>query len=160
MDNSTSVTTPPQSKFAIKENKPTAAKFRSLEDECNWILSGREPILDDANEDDDENTLDDISGDELSDMTIDFNDETNNATTASTHQENIVNDVDITEKQDKPQLKKKERKKYDIHVPPHKSSTTATPSSRYDSSMLSTRLQVNGINHTFNNDDDDEGLYK
>ena len=25
--------------------KPANSKFRSLEDECNWILSGREPVL-------------------------------------------------------------------------------------------------------------------
>jgi hypothetical protein len=25
--------------------KPANSKFRSLEDECNWILSGREPLL-------------------------------------------------------------------------------------------------------------------
>merc|ERR1712008_636583 len=52
---SDSFTTPPQSKYAIKEAaKPAKAKFISLEDECNWILSGREPEDDD---DDDENTL-------------------------------------------------------------------------------------------------------
>ena len=45
----------------------------SLEDECNWILSGREPLPNDLNgycdpDDDsgaDDNTLDDISGDEV-----------------------------------------------------------------------------------------------
>ena len=43
----------------------------SLEEECNWILSGREPIqADNTNgyfddEDDEDNTLDDISGDEV-----------------------------------------------------------------------------------------------
>jgi len=61
-----SYTTPPQSKFAIKETKAANAKFRSLEDECNWILSGRDPIDDGNEDDDDENTLDDISGDEFS----------------------------------------------------------------------------------------------
>ena len=43
------------------------------EDECNWILSGREPLPDDLNglcdgdddSDADDNTLDDISGDEV-----------------------------------------------------------------------------------------------
>ncbi len=43
-------------------------KFMSLEEECNWILSGREPLGhdDDIDEEDDEdNTLDDISGDEV-----------------------------------------------------------------------------------------------
>ena len=41
------------------------SKFRSLEDECNWILSGREP-LDGLQEEEDDATLDDISGDEVS----------------------------------------------------------------------------------------------
>merc|ERR1711872_885140 len=82
---SDSFTTPPQSKYAIKETpRANKGKFISLEDECNWILSGREPILDGVNEDDDENTLDDISGDELSEMTVDLNDETHTATTAQT----------------------------------------------------------------------------
>lgn len=48
---------------------PVQQRFMSLEEECNWILSGREPIFDgdDFDEDDDEdNTLDDISGDEVS----------------------------------------------------------------------------------------------
>lgn len=46
-------------------------RFMSLEEECNWILSGREPIqADNTNgyfddEDDEDNTLDDISGDEV-----------------------------------------------------------------------------------------------
>merc|ERR1711872_399415 len=78
---SDSFTTPPQSKYAIKETRAPQKKFVSLEDECNWILSGREPVLDDVHEDDDENTLDDISGDELSEMTVDLNDETHTATT-------------------------------------------------------------------------------
>lgn len=34
------------------------------QDECNWILSGRDPLPDDIQEED-ENTLDDISGDEV-----------------------------------------------------------------------------------------------
>ena len=52
----------------------TGRKFTSLEDECNWILSGREPLAStlqevpegEEGEDRDENTLDDISGDEVS----------------------------------------------------------------------------------------------
>ena len=45
-------------------------RFMSLEEECNWILSGREPIVADHNgfyddDDDEDNTLDDISGDEV-----------------------------------------------------------------------------------------------
>ena len=55
-------------------------RFMSLEEECNWILSGREPIqADNTNgyfddEDDEDNTLDDISGDEVRVLkkTIDF----------------------------------------------------------------------------------------
>ena len=35
-----------------------------LKDECNWILSGRDPLPDNI-EEEDENTLDDISGDEV-----------------------------------------------------------------------------------------------
>ena len=49
-------------------------KFRTLEEECNWILSGRQPPPPHLNnvkenggeDDDDDNTLDDISGDEVS----------------------------------------------------------------------------------------------
>ena len=42
-------------------------RFMSLEEECNWILSGREPILQDEifDTDEEDNTLDDISGDEV-----------------------------------------------------------------------------------------------
>ena len=45
-------------------------RFMSLEEECNWILSGREPVngYDDdslTDEDVEDNTLDDISGDEV-----------------------------------------------------------------------------------------------
>lgn len=44
-------------------------RFMSLEEECNWILSGREPVPQDDDyfddEDDEDNTLDDISGDEV-----------------------------------------------------------------------------------------------
>ena len=40
-----------------------------FQDECNWILSGRDPLPDNI-EEEDENTLDDISGDEVS--RIDF----------------------------------------------------------------------------------------
>ena len=42
-------------------------RFMSLEEECNWILSGREPVVQDQEfyDDDDDNTLDDISGDEV-----------------------------------------------------------------------------------------------
>ena len=48
-------------------------RFMSLEEECNWILSGREPLnYNDNGYDDDEsdedNTLDDISGDEVTDV--------------------------------------------------------------------------------------------
>ena len=46
----------------------------SLEEECNWILSGREPLMfnDNGFDDDDEedNTLDDISGDEVTRLTV------------------------------------------------------------------------------------------
>ena len=53
--------------------RPGGGRFMSLEDECNWILSGREPLPNDLNglcdpDDDseaDDNTLDDISGDEV-----------------------------------------------------------------------------------------------
>ena len=55
--------------------RPGGGRFMSLEDECNWILSGREPLPNDLNglcdpDDDseaDDNTLDDISGDEVKD---------------------------------------------------------------------------------------------
>jgi len=155
---SDSFTTPPQSKYAIKETaRPNKGKFISLEDECNWILSGREPVLDGVNEDDDENTLDDISGDELSEMTVDLNDETHTATTA--HPDKTDTDLNITEKQERPAGKKKERKRSDIQTSIRKSSMNSTASSRYDYDMPSSRLQVNGINHTFS-DDDDTGLYR
>ena len=39
----------------------------NVQDECNWILSGRDPLPDNI-EEEDENTLDDISGDEVSIM--------------------------------------------------------------------------------------------
>ena len=43
--------------------------FMSLEEECNWILSGREPVMQDgddySDDGDEDNTLDDISGDEV-----------------------------------------------------------------------------------------------
>merc|ERR1711892_508965 len=153
---SDSFTTPPQSKYAIKEAaKPAKAKFISLEDECNWILSGREPEDDD---DDDENTLDDISGVELSEMTVDLNDETHTATTD--HPDNTDTDLNITEKQAKTNGKKKERKRSDIQTYSRKSSSNSVASSRYDFEMPSSRLQINGINHTFNSDDDDAGLYR
>merc|ERR1712123_530353 len=153
---SDSFTTPPQSKYAIKEAaKPAKAKFISLEDECNWILSGREPEEDD---DDDENTLDDISGDELSEMTVDLNDETHTATTD--RPDNTDTDLNITEKQAKTNGKKKERKRSDIQTYSRKSSSNSVASSRYDFEMPSSRLQINGINHTFNSDDDDAGLYR
>ena len=46
-------------------------RFMSLEEECNWILSGREPIMQDgddySDDGDEDNTLDDISGDEVTD---------------------------------------------------------------------------------------------
>jgi len=154
---SDSFTTPPQSKYAIKEAaKPAKAKFISLEDECNWILSGREPEDDD--DDDDENTLDDISGDELSEMTVDLNDETHTATTD--RPDNTDTDLNITEKQAKTNGKKKERKRSDIQTNSRKSSSNSVASSRYDFEMPSSRLQINGINHTFNSDDDDAGLYR
>merc|ERR1712106_962108 len=41
-----------------------------------------------------------------------------------------------------------------------KSSSNSVASSRYDFEMPSSRLQINGINHTFNSDDDDAGLYR
>merc|ERR1711892_623659 len=153
---SDSFTTPPQSKYAIKEAaKPAKAKVISLEDECNWILSGREPEDDD---DDDENTLDDISGVELSEMTVDLNDETHTATTD--RPDNTDTDLNITEKQAKTNGKKKERKRSDIQTYSRKSSSNSVASSRYDFEMPSSRLQINGINHTFNSDDDDAGLYR
>merc|ERR1712128_363571 len=153
---SDSFTTPPQSKYAIKEAaKPAKAKFISLEDECNWILSGREPEDDD---DDDENTLDDISGDEFSEMTVDLNDETHTATTD--RPDNTDTDLNITEKQAKTNGKKKERKRSDLQVSTRKSSSNSVASSRYDFEMPSSRLQINGINHTFNSGDDDAGLYR
>merc|ERR1712142_822681 len=189
---SDSFMTPPQSKYAIKETpRANKGKFISLEDECNWILSGREPILDGVNEDDDENTLDDISGDEfsgseakdnfvqmksevgrelneirnlccsmqnLSEMTVDLNDETHTATTAQTDKTDTA--LNITEKQERPPAKKKERKRSDIQTSIRKSSVNSTASSRYDFDMPSSRLQVNGINHTFTSDDDDTGLYR
>ena len=44
----------------------SARRFMTLEDECNWILSGRDPLPDDLDESDqDDDTLDDISGDEV-----------------------------------------------------------------------------------------------
>jgi len=155
---SDSFTTPPQSKYAIKETRASQKKFVSLEDECNWILSGREPVLDDVHEDDDENTLDDISGDELSEMTVDLNDETHTATTRADTTENLLT---ITEKQDKPQARKKERKKSETQQrSTRKSSVGSTLSSRYEFDMPSTRLQVNGIHHSLNSDDDDAALYR
>ncbi len=47
---------------------PAHQRFMSLEEECNWILSGREPVMDNGwdDDDDEDNTLDDISGDEVS----------------------------------------------------------------------------------------------
>merc|ERR1712106_833095 len=133
---SDSFTTPPQSKYAIKEAaKPAKAKFISLEDECNWILSGREP-------EDDDNTLDDISGDELSEMTVDLNDETHTATTD--RPDNTDTDLNITEKQAKTNGKKKERKRSDIQTYSRKSSSNSVASSRYDFEMPSSRLQING----------------
>ena len=45
-----------------------AGKFLTLEDECNWILSGRAPVSEmyaHEQRSDDEDTLDDISGDEV-----------------------------------------------------------------------------------------------
>ena len=44
---------------------PISAKSDHVQDECNWILSGRDPHPDNI-EEEDENTLDDISGDEVS----------------------------------------------------------------------------------------------
>uniref|UniRef100_A0A0K2UGM7 Unconventional myosin-XVIIIa n=1 Tax=Lepeophtheirus salmonis TaxID=72036 RepID=A0A0K2UGM7_LEPSM len=59
----------------------SSTRFLSLEDECNWILSGREPLPSDG--DDDSDTLDDISGDELSEMTADLAEEHSTATLAT-----------------------------------------------------------------------------
>merc|ERR1711915_1142241 len=134
---SDSFTTPPQSKYAIKETRASQKKFVSL---------------------DDENTLDDISGDELSEMTVDLNDETHTATTRADTTENLLT---ITEKQDKPQARKKERKKSETQQrSTRKSSVGSTLSSRYEFDMPSTRLQVNGIHHSLNSDDDDAALYR
>ena len=47
------------------EQCPISAKSDHVQDECNWILSGRDPHPDNI-EEEDENTLDDISGDEVS----------------------------------------------------------------------------------------------
>lgn len=45
------------------------SKFMTLEEECNWILSGREPLpadlADENDSDGEDDTLDDISGDEV-----------------------------------------------------------------------------------------------
>jgi hypothetical protein len=45
------------------------SKFMTLEEECNWILSGREPLpdnlVDENDSDGEDDTLDDISGDEV-----------------------------------------------------------------------------------------------
>lgn len=49
----------------------TSKKFMTLEEECNWILSGREPLPPEVafengvDSDEEDNTLDDISGDEV-----------------------------------------------------------------------------------------------
>ena len=61
--------------------RPNGGRFMSLEDECNWILSGREPLPNDLNgycdpDDDsgaDDNTLDDISGDEVNGVLMGIN---------------------------------------------------------------------------------------
>merc|ERR1711915_1112665 len=67
----------------------------------------------------------------------------------------------ITEKQDKPQARKKERKKSETQQrSTRKSSVGSTLSSRYEFDMPSTRLQVNGIHHSLNSDDDDAALYR
>ena len=42
-----------------------------FQDECNWILSGRDPLPDNI-EEEDENTLDDISGDEVSTLLLKY----------------------------------------------------------------------------------------
>merc|ERR1719220_2479667 len=59
----------------------------SLEEECNWILSGREPVMQDgddySDDGDEDNTLDDISGDELSEMAADLAEEHSTATLAT-----------------------------------------------------------------------------
>ena len=108
-------------------------------------------------------------------MTVDLNDETHTA--ATTRPDTTDTDLNITEKQDRPQVKKKERKRSDIQVTDidkniqlvlffifqsstRKSSLNSTASSRYDFEMPSSRLQINGINHTLNSDDDDGGLYR
>ena len=62
--------------FVRAPQQPTQStqRFMSLEEECNWILSGREPLnhndngYDDDEESDEDNTLDDISGDEVTDV--------------------------------------------------------------------------------------------
>ena len=51
---------------------------------------------------------------QLSEMTVDLNDETHTATTA--HPDNTDTDLNITEKQERPAQKKKERKRSDIQV--------------------------------------------
>merc|ERR1719481_656511 len=91
-------------------------------------------------------------------MTVDLNDETHTAPTAQTDKTDTA--VNITEKQERPPAKKKERKRSDIQTSIRKSSVNSTASSRYDFDMPSSRLQVNGINHTFTSDDDDTGLYR
>jgi hypothetical protein len=47
-------------------------------------------------------------------MTVDLNDETHTA--AATRTDKTDTDLNITEKQDRPQVKKKERKRSDIQV--------------------------------------------
>jgi len=91
-------------------------------------------------------------------MTVDLNDETHTAATACPDTTDTA--LNITEKQDRHSGRKKERKRSDIETSIRKSSLNSTASSRYDFDMPSSRLQVNGINHTFNSDDDDTGLYR
>ncbi|TRY70995.1 hypothetical protein TCAL_02424, partial [Tigriopus californicus] len=70
--------------------KPNGGKFLTLEDECNWILNGGTSQAisyhrpgHDYPRSDDEDTLDDISGDELSEMTADLAEEHSTATLAT-----------------------------------------------------------------------------
>ena len=62
---------PPQSNGAQANGAQEGPRggFMSLEEECNWILSGREPVMQDgddySDDGDEDNTLDDISGDEV-----------------------------------------------------------------------------------------------
>jgi len=142
-----SFVSPPQSKYAVREPKPqNNGKFRSLEDECNWILSGRDPLPDNI-EEEDENTLDDISGDELSEMTLDNDD--GPAPTGS--------EESPSGERRPPAVKprKKERKRSEIR---DLTSQMSTLNSAYTS--VAQRYPTNIYNNTYRNGDEDDGVYR